>query len=441
MNKDNTVEMGIVTNGAKKYLSKNDEKFLKNIRENNTKSYGNEQFMQAILDNKSINMDKNKSIEEFDRLEKVDIIKFHTKSNGRIQEDYLEYKKDNMITNNLNIKKIFEMGYRENISKRNEKTEINTKKEGFFKKIKVKYIYTTYYFEREIIPVYLKIINNQSIKQEYICTGYYIENNGGHTYTEFVQKLFNKLGCTLEDDNNNYYLLKIEEKDFKIIKPKELGYVLDNIKFSNINELLKSLLNIKIIWEWQNKRLNLIRKIYVEKEQLIHIGFLKEYVTDSMINELNFILEKYEINTVPRIRHFLSQVCHESFRGSLTIEVGKDEYFYKYINVLGNTNSEDALLYRGAGYIQITGKDTYLSYSKYLGDELIVTEGYKRVSKFYAWDASGWYWRDYKKYANLNRLCDEGASVEQITKIVNGRNMNGLAERKEFYKKACQIIK
>jgi putative chitinase len=39
----------------------------------------------------------------------------------------------------------------------------------------------------------------------------------------------------------------------------------------------------------------------------------------------------------------------------------------------------------------------------------------------------------------MNELCDRGATVEQITRRVNG-GTNGLAERKRYYERALRFI-
>ena len=55
--------------------------------------------------------------------------------------------------------------------------------------------------------------------------------------------------------------------------------------------------------------------------------------------------------------------------------------------------------------------------------------------KKYPWTSAGYWW-----YINgLNTLCDNGATVETITRRVNG-GLNGLAERKKYYDKAFNIF-
>ena len=62
-------------------------------------------------------------------------------------------------------------------------------------------------------------------------------------------------------------------------------------------------------------------------------------------------------------------------------------------------------------------------------------QGCSYVASKYPWTSAGFWW-----YSNgLNALCDSGASVETITRRVNG-GLNGLAERKKYYDKACNIF-
>ena len=62
-------------------------------------------------------------------------------------------------------------------------------------------------------------------------------------------------------------------------------------------------------------------------------------------------------------------------------------------------------------------------------------QGCSYVATNYPWTSAGYWW-----YSNgLNTLCDNGATVETITRKVNG-GLNGLAERKKYYDKACSIF-
>jgi RHS repeat-associated protein len=56
-------------------------------------------------------------------------------------------------------------------------------------------------------------------------------------------------------------------------------------------------------------------------------------------------------------------------------EMGNTAYFSQYDGRLGNTNPGDGALYRGRGYVQITGKSNYQTWSDELGVNLVKTPG------------------------------------------------------------------
>lgn len=176
---------------------------------------------------------------------------------------------------------------------------------------------------------------------------------------------------------------------------------------------------------------------YVTADQLISIGWSKSVVNDEMIQELNRVLGKYGINTTERIKHFLAQVSHESGAGQYKVELGDSNYL-KYLEGrkdLGNTTPGDGLKYRGAGYIQLTGKSNYQKFANAMGDQRVM-EGYRYVADNYAWEAAGYYWNN----RNINATVDNGGTVEDVTRKVNG-GTNGLQSRKNYYNKAAQVIK
>lgn len=143
---------------------------------------------------------------------------------------------------------------------------------------------------------------------------------------------------------------------------------------------------------------------YVSKEKLIGIGFSN--VDDEMVDELNSMLEKYGITDKNEINHFLAQCYVESWFGKSTVEIRFETYPIideasdrKYFNdkyymsaKLGNIDEDDGYKYRGAGYIQVTGRYNYNEFSKAMNDPLIFEEGTSYVAENYAWEASCWFW-------------------------------------------------
>ena len=152
--------------------------------------------------------------------------------------------------------------------------------------------------------------------------------------------------------------------------------------------------------------------------------------------DLNRCLKKYDITTSKRIRHFIAQCSHESALGRYTQELGDTSYCSRYDGRrdLGNTQPGDGCRFKGAGYIQLTGRSNYQQFANSIGDKRVM-EGVSYASKKYPWTSAGFWWKN----NNMNSLCDAGASVEVITKRVNG-GYTHLAERKRYYEKACSIF-
>jgi len=72
--------------------------------------------------------------------------------------------------------------------------------------------------------------------------------------------------------------------------------------------------------------------------------------------DLNSCLKRFVINTVSRVRHFISQTSHESAYGVYTEELGgpRDCAKYEGRRDLGNNKSGDGCRFKGVGYIQLT---------------------------------------------------------------------------------------
>ena len=185
---------------------------------------------------------------------------------------------------------------------------------------------------------------------------------------------------------------------------------------------------------------------YDLETSLPEYGEIRKY-TQEDVDEINRVLEKYEINTPERIAQFLAQCSVESGVGRLPVEQydGDDIFLYfedyetgeKALS-LGNTQEGDGAKYRGGGAIQITGRDAYTAFSEYMDDPKILEDGALYVGQEYFWESAGYYWSVYKPESanddrfNLNRKCDENAGVYEITGIINKKH-DGYPERKEYY--------
>ncbi|PZV22011.1 MAG: chitinase [Snowella sp.] len=164
-------------------------------------------------------------------------------------------------------------------------------------------------------------------------------------------------------------------------------------------------------------------------------------ITDQQLADLNSCLNRFEINTHPRIRHFLSQTAHES--GGLkfmteiwgpTVEQQQYDPPHAKAKELGNIAVGDGFKYRGAGVIQLTGRSNYQAFANFIHDPDVM-EGANYVSIKYPFTSAGFWWHN----NNMNALCDRGANVEEITRRVNG-GLNGLSDREAYYAKALKIF-
>lgn len=173
---------------------------------------------------------------------------------------------------------------------------------------------------------------------------------------------------------------------------------------------------------------------FVSKPQLAQIWECDQsLITNPEIDEMNACLERYEITTPKRIRHFLSQTAHESGGGRYKKELASGEA-YEFRDDLGNDEVGDGPKYKGAGYIQLTGKYNYLRLSEYLGDPRVM-EGVDYVAQNLPFTSAGYWWDDNE----MNELIDSGADVVAVTRRVNG-GTNGLADRQHYYDICLRVI-
>lgn len=171
----------------------------------------------------------------------------------------------------------------------------------------------------------------------------------------------------------------------------------------------------------------------LSRKQLWAIGWRKN-VSDVMYNDLQNCLRRFSIDTTQRLRHFISQCSHESGCGKYTVELSSGTQ-YENRKDLGNTNAGDGPKFKGAGYLQMTGRANYQQFANYIGDQGVMN-GVDYVAEKYPWTSAGFWWMNNK----MNDLCDKPeTTVENVTKKVNG-GYNGLEERKLFYKLCERFI-
>ena len=173
----------------------------------------------------------------------------------------------------------------------------------------------------------------------------------------------------------------------------------------------------------------------VTKSQLAYIwGCREDQIGDNEVVELNNGLNLFKINTTLRLRHFLAQISHESCGGRYKEELASG-WDYEGRGDLGNTQPGDGPKYKGAGYIQMTGRANYQAFANYIKDPKVM-DGVSYVAQKYPVTSAGYWW-----YSNdMNALCDTNPTVAQVTLRVNG-GYTGLSSREEYFNRCCEVIK
>ncbi|MFS0561108.1 LysM peptidoglycan-binding domain-containing protein, partial [Terribacillus sp. 179-K 1B1 HS] len=172
----------------------------------------------------------------------------------------------------------------------------------------------------------------------------------------------------------------------------------------------------------------------VTEAQLNQIGWSSTYISQTMLDDLNSCLERYNITTKSRLSHFISQCSHESGAGRWKTELA-DGTAYEGRTDLGNTQPGDGPKFKGAGYIQLTGRYNYTRFGNAIGDPQVVAQGVNYVAANYPWTSAGFWWHS----NNMNALCDTNPSVEAVTRRVNG-GYRGLEDRRMYYNRCINVF-
>jgi putative chitinase len=168
---------------------------------------------------------------------------------------------------------------------------------------------------------------------------------------------------------------------------------------------------------------------------------------------------EFGITTNLRLAHFLAQCALESTGFTATVENLNyraarlmqvfPKYFRSvdpaayannptkianrvYANRMGNGDeaSGDGFKFRGRGYIQLTGKNNYTSFSSFVGEDCVANPDL--VATRYPLASAAFYF----KSNNIWAICDKGAddgTVSKVTRAVNG-GTHGLSDRLQNFK-------
>lgn len=180
---------------------------------------------------------------------------------------------------------------------------------------------------------------------------------------------------------------------------------------------------------------------------------LETKLTANVFEQVELIKDKYYLDSLC-MAHFLSQCSHESGDFKYTTEnLNYSEqgllrtfpkYFTKdtaklyarnpekiaskvYANRMGNSDekSKEGWIYRGRGYIMLTGKETYKLFGNFIGHDLL--ENPEAVANLYPLESAYWFFTVNK----LWDICKEGSTdnvIKKLTLRING-GVNGLQDR------------
>ena len=106
-----------------------------------------------------------------------------------------------------------------------------------------------------------------------------------------------------------------------------------------------------------------------------------------------------------------------------------------YANRMGNGDeaSGEGWLYKGRGPLQLTGKNNYRAFGKYIGREQEILDNPDLVATELGFESALWFFDANKLWS----ICDQGindAAILQLTKRING-GTHGLDDRKLKTKK------
>ena len=182
---------------------------------------------------------------------------------------------------------------------------------------------------------------------------------------------------------------------------------------------------------------------------------LSSKIPVQVLSELESVIQEFDISNPFRLSHFLAQCAHESgnfkhVRENLNYSAeGLVKVFPKYFsketalwyarkpeaiaNVVygsrmgnGDKNSGDGWRFKGAGYLQLTGRVNFKAFADHIGDANIMINP-DLVATKYPLTSAAWFFETKK----LWKICDEGLHADVVKKVtyrING-GYNGLADR------------
>ena len=198
----------------------------------------------------------------------------------------------------------------------------------------------------------------------------------------------------------------------------------------------------------------------------LNLGALAGKVPEAVLAQIPQTAADFGITTNLRLAHFLAQCALESTGFTATVEnlnysaqripkifkkrfQGVDptpfaqnpeklgNFVYSNKNGNGDVASGDGFKFRGRGYIQLTGRSNYRSFSNFVGEDCVANPDL--VATKYPLSSAAFYFSS----NNIWTICDRGSddgTIRQVSIAVNGQNPHAVPERTANFKKFMKAL-
>ena len=198
----------------------------------------------------------------------------------------------------------------------------------------------------------------------------------------------------------------------------------------------------------------------------LNINGLNGKIPAPVLSQIPATAASFGISNALRLAHFLAQCGHESggfsivnenlnysanrlkeifgkyFPGDLNfqyannpVRIGSRVYASRMGN--GDEASQEGYKFRGRGYIQLTGKDNYTSFARFIGEDTVANPDL--VATKYPLASAAFYFGKNKLWS----ICDKGGDesvITEVTKAVNGGTI-GLPDRIRQFNEYYAVLK
>lgn len=224
------------------------------------------------------------------------------------------------------------------------------------------------------------------------------------------------------------------------------------------------------IWKWLGKNavepppvIN-TKPMLITQQQLKSIApSLKGDKLKSICDLLNELCPKYGITDKEVFKMFLANVAQESgefahkeenmnYRAETIVKTWPGRFptiaaaasfalnpealaNKVYGGRMGNNQPGDGFLFKGAGFIGITGRELYTKYAKYIQQPVEITANLMKTQDRYALDSACWFFAVLK---NLIAVAKTGDFIK-VVKGINGGTI-GLRDRQLYYNRCNKFI-